>query len=56
MKAKHKSYLLVNFARASTLLVLMCAWPAAAQDSPVTSPLVKQMYDGGWPDMDELNG
>jgi hypothetical protein len=34
MKAKHKSYLLVNFARASTLLVLMCAWPAAAQDSP----------------------
>ena len=54
MKGKHKSYLLVNLARASTLLVLMRAWLAAAQDSPVTSPLVKQMYGGGWPDIDEL--
>jgi hypothetical protein len=38
----------------ATLLVLICAGPAVAQDSPVTSQLIKQMYDGGWPDTDEL--
>ncbi|MCP4877564.1 MAG: hypothetical protein GY896_19060, partial [Gammaproteobacteria bacterium] len=27
---------------------------ATAQDAPVTPPLVKQMYKGGWPGADEL--
>ena len=35
-------------------LMLSATSLATAQDSPVTPPLVKQMYDGGWPDAAEL--
>ena len=39
---------------AGAVLALGLVNPTVAQGSPVTSPLIKQMYDGGWPDADEL--
>ena len=36
------------------LLIASIASSATAQDSPVTSPLIKQMYGGGWPNTNEL--
>ena len=36
------------------LFAIMFAASAVAQAAPATSPLVKQMYDGGWPSAKEL--
>jgi len=36
------------------LFSALLAASAVAQDGPATSPLVKQMYDGGWPSAKEL--
>lgn len=36
------------------LSLSLLALSATAQDAPATSPLIKQMYGGGWPDTDEL--
>ena len=38
----------------SFLFSALLAASAVAQDGPATSPLVKQMYDGGWPSAKEL--
>ena len=46
-----------RFSWVCTFLLLCFALPSysvAAQDTPVTPPLVKQLYDGGWPGADEL--
>ena len=42
------------FTAAILAISIGVAGPALAQDGPATSPLVKQMYDGGWPDAAEL--
>jgi hypothetical protein len=39
----------------SALCLTLLAASVTAQAAPVTSPLVKQMYDGGWPSAKELN-
>ncbi len=39
----------------TTAIAALLALPIpAGADGPATSPLVKQMYDGGWPDAAEL--
>ncbi len=38
----------------SILVLALCPLSAEAQDAPTTSPLIQQVYKGGWPAADEL--